>query len=106
MQTLQQIKPILGFDLRSIVHWYPQEVRTDSQLGQRGPDGVAGVRDGAVGAGGVGQGVGQRGALPRQTGLEFPRSLLKHLQRGADVLQGLLGLPHGCAQKRADGIKI
>ena len=78
-----------------VICWYLDVVCIEPQLGQPGSDGVAGVRDGSVGAGGVGQGVGQRGPLPRQAGLELPRPVLKHLQGGADVLQGLLGFPHG-----------
>lgn len=87
-----------------IVSCYLGEIGIDSQLGQRGTDGVAGVRHGSVGAGGVGQGVGQRGTLSRETGLKSPCPLLKHLQRGADVLQGLFGLPHSCKQE--EGLHI
>lgn len=80
--------------------WYLGEVGVDSQLGQRGPDGVAGVRHSSVGAGGVRQGVGQGGSLGGQPGLQPPRPLLQDLQRGGDALQGLLGLTHGCEGER------
>lgn len=38
---------------QSLVPWYPGEVSVDSQLGQRGADGVAGVRHSSISAGGV-----------------------------------------------------
>lgn len=81
---------------------YPGKICTDSQLGQSGSDCVAGVRHGSVGAGGVREGIGQRGSLPRQTGLELPCPLLKHLQGGADVLQGLFSLTHCYKENRKD----
>lgn len=42
-----------------LIHWHLSKVCADSQLGQRGSDGVAGVRHGSIRAGGVRQGVGQ-----------------------------------------------
>lgn len=48
---------------RSLVLCYPGEVRVGSQLGQRGADGVTGVRHSSVGASRVRQRVGQRGPL-------------------------------------------
>lgn len=80
---------------QSSVSWYPGEIGIGPQLGQRGPHGATSVGHGAVGAGGVRQGVGQRGSFVGQTGFKPPRPLLKDLQGGADVLQGLLGLHHG-----------
>lgn len=79
----------------SSVCWYPWEIGTGPQLGQRGANGVTGVGHCSVSAGGVWQGVGQRGSLVWQTGFKLSCPLLKDLQGGADILQGLLGLPHG-----------